>query len=352
MIILLLILAVCTLAGVKGNRFHDDYCGREQSAAIKGILAVIILFSHMRGYLTLTSAVDVAFDRVLAMIGQLMVTMFFFYSGFGIAEAWRGKPNYSKGFFKKRILRILIHFNLAVLLFAVLNLVLGISYTAKEYLLCWTGWTSIGNSNWYVFDTLAMYLIALVAMRLCEKAKLGVVTLSVITSILCVALWWVLYRVRGAEQSWWYDTILCFPAGLCYAAVKQYVDPLARKPILWWLGLIGLGAVFAFLYTRNMLAAYSVCTAVFCVLVVWITMKVKVCNRLLAWLGANAFAIYILQRIPMILLAYFGLNQNPYLFAALTMAAIFPMSAGFTKLLSKVDDGIFMKRQTFPGKVK
>lgn len=343
MVVLFLILVICVLIGVKIDRFHTDYCGRGQSVAIKGIFAVIILFSHMNSYLSLHSAVDILYSDILNLIGQLMVTMFFFYSGFGISEGWKNKPQYSVGFLKKRFLKVLVHFDVAVLLFVLLNAVLRIPFSEKDYLLCWIGWTSIGNSNWFIFDTLVMYILSFAAMRICERRKWNLVVLCGLVSALSIALWLVLYKVKGYEQSWWFNTVFCFPAGFWYSLMKDPIDAQAKNPILWWIGLLGLGACFGILYIKcrwNMLF-YSVCTAVFCVLLVWITMKVKICNRLLLWLGENSFAIYILQRIPMALLEYFGANKYPYLFAALVMVMVFPLSGCYTWLMKQVDNICF-----------
>jgi len=345
MIVLFLLLAICALIGMKISRFHEDYCAKDQTDGIKGIFAVIIVFSHMNAYLSLHSAADLLYDRLLTLIGQLMVTMFLFYSGFGIAESWKRKPQYSRGFLGKRVLKVLVHFDLAVLLFAILNVLLGISYSAKDYLLCWIGWSAIGNSNWFVFDTLLLYLCSFLAMRICEKAKQGPFCLCVLVSVLSAGLWLFLYKFKGAQQSWWFNTVFCFPAGLWYSLAKERIDALAKKPLLWWLGLLGIGSCFALLYIkcRWNLVMYSFCTAVFCVLLVWLTMKVKLCNKTLCWLGVNSFSIYILQRIPMILLKHWGIHENPYLFAGLVIATVLPLSAGFTWLLGKIDRRLFTK---------
>ena len=57
----------------------------------------------------------------------------------------------------------------------------------------------------------------------------------------------------------------------------------------------------------------------FALLIISMTSHFKVNNRVLQWLGVNAFAIYILQRISMILVSHLGWNQNGLVFAAIVI---------------------------------
>ena len=48
---------------------------------------------------------------------------------------------------------------------------------------------------------------------------------------------------------------------------------------------------------------YNILSVLFAFIVVQITMKIKISNSILCWLGINLFPLYIYQRIPMILLS-------------------------------------------------
>lgn len=340
MLILLAALAVICLVGVKFCGFHRDYMGVAQSTAIKGIFAVLILLSHMNSYLAPGGFLDVPYRWIMGMIGQLMVTLFFFYSGYGVFKSWQKKPDYTRGFFRKRVLKVLVHFDLAVALFAVLNLILGIPHSTENWLLCWIAWGSIGNSNWFVFDTLAFYLMVLAAMLLVRSIRHKAPVLCVLMSLLSVTFWIVLRKLRGSE-TWWYDTVLCFPAGLWYGLLQDKIDAVAQKPVFWWCGVVCISGAFLGLYTYGHIVAYTLCAAVFCVLVVWVTMKAKFQNPVLLWLGKQSFAIYILQRLPMILFAHLGWNTNKPLFVVLTVVSVFPLAAEFTWLMDRMDQKLF-----------
>lgn len=92
-----------------------------------------------------------------------MVAMFMFYSGYGVMESIRSKGmNYVHSMPKKRILSTWIHFAFIVALYVLLTVAIGNEITLKQLLLSFIGWDSVGNSNWYIFDILCLYLMSFV----------------------------------------------------------------------------------------------------------------------------------------------------------------------------------------------
>ena len=67
---------------VKGiNNFFDDYMEIENSNSIKGIFVWVIIFCHKTKYGNFTNYV---FNIIVVNLSQKVVSMFLFYSGFGI----------------------------------------------------------------------------------------------------------------------------------------------------------------------------------------------------------------------------------------------------------------------------
>ena len=85
-------------------------------------------------------------------MGQKMVSLFFFYSGFGIYESIKNKGNnYVKSLPKKGII-LFIKSQIIILIFLVTNLLLGIKASLYELLLSIIFKSSLGNSNWFAFS--------------------------------------------------------------------------------------------------------------------------------------------------------------------------------------------------------
>jgi len=102
---------------------------------------------------------------------------------------------------------------------------------------------------------------------------------------------------------WWYDTLLAYPAGAFLAWRKDWFFKLARER--YWVVLATSLLSFVLLINIGLahVLTYNLASVMFAVLVVAITMRVKVENPVLVWLGVNLFPIYIYQRVPMMVTA-------------------------------------------------
>ena len=133
----------------------------------------------------------------------------------------------------------------------------------------------------------------------------------------------VLSFVKHGETRW-YDTLLCYPVGMCFSLFKERFSAFVRRYYLPSLVLVL--AVFLFFHFQRWIPAlrgltYNAKSIAFCLLVVLVTMKVKVGNRLLYWAGASVFPIYIYQRLPMRALSHWAgeawVAANPNVFILL-----------------------------------
>lgn len=226
MILYLIVLLGICLWGMH-KRKTNDYLSKEQITSVKGIFACIIFFSHLRQYLDFVNEFDIVYSIILSYIGQLMVAIFFFYSGYGIIYSYNTKKNYMETFLVNRILKTWIHFAIAILCFIVVNFTIKIDYPVQTILLSFTGWEEIGNSNWFIFDILILYIATMVSFIILKYAKVGKdkINLALIILVsLCTCLIGIVLHYY--KKSWWYNTLFCFPYGMIYYFVKNKVEIL------------------------------------------------------------------------------------------------------------------------------
>lgn len=76
-------------------------------------------------------------------------------------------------------------------------------------------------------------------------------------------------------------------------------------------------------------------------LLVLLTMKIKPGNSVLTFLGNHVFSIYILQRIPMMVLSRLGFAAKPLQFLALSFACTVVIALLFDKITGKLDPYLF-----------
>lgn len=335
---LLLLLVVCCF-GMKFSSFHKDYMSLSATTAIKGVFAVIILLSHLRQYISLGDGIpDRAFGFTMRYLEQLMVAAYFFYSGFGIAESAKRKEGYARGFFKKRFLKTLLHFDLAVLLFFILQTLLGEHFETSRYIFCWIGWEDLGNSAWFIFAILALYLISNAALALKDRFSRPELFLACSVSVLTAGLWLFLFLVKRPDY-WWYDTLAVFPAGIWYSLLKDQVDRISLP------GRIGLTVLLVggFLLWRHFVGIdiYGACAILFILALTAATTFVRVDNKVLQWLGRHCFSIYMLQRLPMIVLGRTQLVHQPVVFTAVTLVCALLLAWAFTGMTDRIDKKLF-----------
>lgn len=104
--------------------------------------------------------------------------------------------------------------------------------------------------------------------------------------------------------------MMCFPTGMIYSLYKKEIEYYVKK--YYTLSLIVTVTIFLLLYNyhhdfRSIL--YNIQSMCFSLFVVLLTMKLRIGNRPLIWLGMNLFPLYIYQRIPMIVFCHINDGQ-------------------------------------------
>ena len=313
---------------------NDDYCDKKQTNAVKGICIGLVFLSHSNGYLDYGNTI---YDRIYSipfyLIGQLMVVMFLFYSGYGIAVQYQKQSEkYLKHFFYKRIVKTELHFALGVLIFFLLNIVLGTQKSLYETALSFIGWTTIGNSNWYIFDILLLYFATYTTFKVAKK-RLHIITGIWIASFLA---WIFLYITKGKDQ-WWYDTLLTYPLGFTFAFLKPELDKKINDNKHWLISMAGVMVCFIVLYVLRYPIPQTLCSLLFAALVILLTKRLLLGNAVLYWLGTRLFEIYLFQRIPMIILSHYGINR-PLIFIGISIIVTFIIAEGMHRLYGIIDN--------------
>lgn len=314
--------------------FNKDYLSKSNTQVVKGIFVVCVFLSHIRTYVNFTNSTDLLIISFLDFLGQLMVTFFLFMSGYGIYEAIKNKGNdYLNDFPKNRIAKTFFDFALAVTLFLILSIVIGKHYSISRILLSYIGWTSIGNSSWYMFVIFVLYLLTYVCFKLLKNYPdiLKIILMTVLSLV-------YIYLMSKIQPSRYSNTFLCYVFGMWYSYFKESIDSIIQNQrYLYYFILALIFVMFIYVYPmRNVrLMYYNLTSVVFCLMLVFLMMLFSFKSKLLSILGDYLFWIYILQRIPMILINSLHVELNCYLYLLL---CIF-----FTGLLSYIINIISQK---------
>ena len=337
MIIILVAVFLTIFIGIKFRKSDnlDSYLDKNQTTSIIGVFAVVIFFSHFFGYFdrSTLNQLDYIAAFTTSALGQLMVVPFLFFSGYGIFEQFKAKGDgYASKLPKNRILKVYLMFLLSLTLYIVLSFVLKTYFSPTHYLWSLVGFTSIGNSNWYVVVILVLYFSTYLSIKIGINQKMSLI----INVVLCIALVLML-RKFDLDSAWW-NTIPAYAFGLVYSYIKPYILKFYKKHkanrfILFGVS-IALTVVFGVLnalfpsdnFYMLMVISFAFVFASFLALFV-------VGNKIVLTLGKYCFWIYILQRVPMRICSTIPfVKDNTYVFFIICVIVTAGLAFGMNKL--------------------
>lgn len=343
-VLLFLIIYLVSLRLPKGSEYHSDYIGKDQTAAVNGLFTLLIVVSHFVTYTVLRENADIQYLELKRFLGQLVVTPFLFYSGYGIHRSIAAKGRrYINTFPWLRFSKVLLHFDVAILLYVIVGVtLLDKEFTLRKILYSLIGWESVGNSNWYIFAVLAAYAATFIAFMIFgEKGYGGVIAVTVL-SFLYVGL------MKEVKDTWWYDTFFCYAAGMWYSVLKDKIDSVVQSRT--WVYLLSVcicACAFHITHTYRMIpACYQLHGIFFVLLFVLLSMKLICRSRILIWIGQNAFWIYILQRLPMqVLKKHTDIEKSKFPYFILCLGITLLLAWAFGVLFKYVDRFLFSVRK-------
>lgn len=340
MILLILGLFCCNnLSFAKEGEFFSNYLEKTKTNSIKGIFVILVFVAHYLPYIETKSLVDSFAAWQHSALAQLIVTMFLFYSGYGICEAIKRKGDVYVKAIPKKSIKLLFHFDIAVVLFLCLTLLIGANVSIQKFLLSLICWESIGNSNWYVLAIIATYLFSFVAFSLYkENYTIGaiLITLLSVAYILVLKIW---------RPNYWYNTILCYSLGVWYSLYRGKIERIIMKNDLSYFCVLLIVIIFyGLFYSRHGINVwfYSGWAVLFTMIVILLSLKIQFDNYFLQFLGDHVFSIYILQRLPMNALSHYGkIATHPYLSFILAFICTLFIAIAFDRFTIELDKKFF-----------
>lgn len=323
------------------EQFFEDYMLRDKTLSIKGIFVLLVFLSHAKGICNGWSGIDNVYLIFNSYMGQLVVAPFLFYSGYGVMHQYlKYGEKYTQSFFRKRILITFIHFDIAVLLYLAIQTLLGNRYPIRHIIGALFGWTDLGNSNWYIFAIIVLYIFTWICLKVFKgrnnRIVLGVLVLTI----------FYMFAISCFKENWWYDTVLCYAAGMGYKIFEQQIDHFlnSRKTYLsvLLLGILLFGV--SYIYSFHMIV-WNINAVLFSVLIVLFGKIVSFDNHILRWCGAHIFSLYILQRIPFITYKWAGGGTDNTIAIAICGAATILLAVLFDRMTSYLDKKMILNKK-------
>ena len=306
--ILLLLAAAFRLRAADGET--REYMSVNMTNSIKGFFLCLVFLAHIQGSADFSHPyLDEPYQFIRRIMGQCIVAMFLFYSGYGVMESVKRKgQSYVKKLPAQRLLKVLLQFDSAVLLFWLYRQLTGKQTGIGKMLLSLIGWDSLGNSNWYIFCILCLYIFTYIALNVFKdnyaKAAFGIFLLSLLyIAVIC----------RAGKDYWWFDTILCYSWGMFFSLYRVKIESFVNESPASWIFFVTVfaaGYLAAYFYKGASFIVYQLWVFCFVAAVVSFTMRFVVDSAPLRWIGIYLFELYILQRLPMNILKPYMLGEG------------------------------------------
>lgn len=360
--ILAVALVLILLIGAKVNKKLDwqaEPLSLDTSKCIQGFAAVAIIFHHMTQDLG-PAAQPLTF---LYECGVLFVGIFFFFSGYGLYTSLKTKPDYLKGFLKKRFVTILVPFYVCNFIFVTAACIGGARFEGKEIFYVLSGWTLLNTHMWYIVEIAILYIAFFVLYRLVKNRTVATVIMS---AFVLGMMYFSLQLAHGEDYSchywfqgeWWYNASFLFVIGIIVSKHADVLRKIARKiywvlvPVLgvlvWFLGkkthfLLetvsywseepgGDPAVMDKLQCLSMQLPWILC---FVLLLLLIMMKIRFGNPVLKFLGSISLELYLIHNLFLQGLADGSIFRVKS--ASMYMLLTVLMAVGFATIVSGVD---------------
>lgn len=296
------ILIVLTLINIKikgSNQFFDDYMDLKYTQPIKGIFVWFIIIRHYLSYYKANN--NYLYRQIIKHFGQKIVSLFLFYSSFGIYESIKKKGSYYARSLLKKSFIIFIKSQIIIFLYAVSNLLLGIKFRIKDYFLSVIFYKGIGNSYWFAFTIIVFYLYSFISFAFIKSKHCYFFGIFII-NIICLIHMYFIHNYYFPKVNYPVDNTFCFIIGFYYSLLKNYIDNiLLKNDIFYFTFMFFFILVYYYFYTchiRNVFI-FSMVNMLFCLIAIFISMKIRFNNEFLTELSSHSYSIYLLQRLVM-----------------------------------------------------
>lgn len=310
------------------------YLALDNTLSIRGLLAICIVLHHGSGYLT-----KMSFISPFQHIGYLIVSLFFFLSGYGLTYGLKNKKGYMDGFLKKRLISVLIPYWICNTVYYAGVHLMGGQIEAKRFILSMLLLKVINGSMWYVQLQVLFYLLFYATFAKKDNRPLF------------YTLFFVLYAgalAAGVEELYT-ESALAFPLGVIWCCYQDKIDKTMDAH--YWTGLMGVVGITALSFFLKFTGALidsdlvkqlgsSISAVAFCVSALWIAKKIRISNHGLSFLGSISYEIYLIHMLALNCAWKMPLlREHPLLFFIFSIAVTIVLAM----VLNRVDHSVIKK---------
>lgn len=272
---------------------------KETTICLKGVLAVMVLISHLHGRVDLFDSSILG--TMFSAFGYLAVSVFFFLSGYGLEKSNCIKTNYIAELPRKRIFPFYCLCCLMILIYIMRDILFGNSISGVAIIQSFVFGQTVVDNGWYLQAQLVFYIIFYLCYRYGNSKKK-------LLLILGITMYCLFCVVIGLSTTW-YEASYCFVLGVLFAENENKSSNLCnaiKTPCIYYLfytAMFGLFLVALYFGNKSILpetgriAIKLISALLFSVLAVSALSLIEIRNCVTRFLGNISLEIYLLQGI-------------------------------------------------------
>jgi len=310
------ILLIAILAfGIKiygKKQWNPSFLTLKQTKALQGFSVCCIMLHHIAQK---TCAPWVPSEYVVPGlepfldIGYLLVSIFFFCSGYGLYKSNKEKDCYLKTFLGKRLLLIIIALFITNMIYIYIQMWQGVNFAIIPIPFTIGGAILPNKYSWYIYTMILFYIAFYFSFRYCKSERNAMIWIFVVTIIYIAHCdWWMF-------GDWWYNTVILFGIGLLFAKYENRIISIMKKRYISFIivGLLFTSIFFVLgIHTQDILNTWNqdyhyafmrwthvisqmIASIAFLWTLLLIMMKVNIGNRFLNAMGTITLEFYLIH---------------------------------------------------------
>ncbi len=236
-----------SFAGFKSGRLHEDSTSLDSMMSLRGFAAIGVILHHISQENAFQWAGGYGKAGELSIFvnaGYLFVAIFFFCSGYGLIKSLGTKPDYLRGFMKKRVLKTLvIPYYVSIAIYGILRFLSGEKLPAAQWICNIIGITMMNRYAWYPIIAAILYSAFYLFFRNIRNRRVCFLLMALVILLLgagfCVnghfawwagphnwwlspsgqrnARWWMQSQVLWISGEWWVNSCPALFIGMLVA---------------------------------------------------------------------------------------------------------------------------------------
>lgn len=356
----------------KKGQWNDEFLTLQQTKYIQGFVAVCIMLHHV-GQETCASWQSYELRPGLELfveIGYLLVSVFLFYSGYGLFKSYKEKENYLQGFIVKRIVPIIIAFYTSAWIYTIVRVLMHEQIDARQMIFYLIGIKMANPFTWYIIVMPFFYLIFYISFKFMKSDGMkitGVIVFVFAYTFMGTCINHNDYLMTG---EWWYNSVHLFWIGILFARYERNIVANFKKYYVIYLVLSVVGAYVVFHLSeliRNTVSYYGeynpmlskaqivlnrwIClgtqmlaSILFVLAILIISMKLRIGNKFLGFMSGITLEFYLMHGLFLELFAREFCNCLKPLYMIKNVAAleivVFILGTIAALLIKKLNGGV------------